>query len=112
MQPHGGAGSGSRGNTRRIRADGRSGARSPLGQVYGNDGGNLYLNYQMARAMVRGFQKDLPDGRGVAACVKHFAAYGQAEAGRDYNTTDMSEQTLRDYYLPAYRAAVEEGQKW
>ena len=61
--------------------------------------------------MVRGFQKDLPDGRGVAACVKHFAAYGQAEAGRDYNTTDMSEQTLRDYYLPAYRAAVEEGAK-
>ena len=87
-------------------------ARDPRwGRCMETTGEDPYLNYQMARAMVRGFQKDLPDGRGVAACVKHFAAYGQAEAGRDYNTTDMSEQTLRDYYLPAYRAAVEEGAK-
>lgn len=68
-------------------------------------GEDTYLNCEMARAMVRGFQKS---GK-VAACVKHFAAYGQAEAGRDYNTTDISERTLRDFYLPAYKAAIDEG---
>ncbi|MBQ8344484.1 MAG: glycoside hydrolase family 3 C-terminal domain-containing protein, partial [Clostridia bacterium] len=47
----------------------------------------------------------------IAACVKHFAAYGAAEAGRDYNTVDMSERTLREYYLPAYKAAVDAGVK-
>ena len=75
------------------------------GRCMESTGEDPYLNADMARAMVRGFQKS---GK-VAACVKHFAAYGQAEAGRDYNTTDMSERTLRDYYLPAYKAAVDEG---
>ena len=75
------------------------------GRCMESTGEDPYLNAHMARAMVRGFQKS---GK-VAACVKHFAAYGQAEAGRDYNTTDMSERTLRDYYLPAYKAAVDEG---
>lgn len=75
------------------------------GRCMETTGEDPYLNGVMARAMVRGFQKS---GK-VAACVKHFAAYGQAEAGRDYNTTDMSERTLRDYYLPAYKAAIDEG---
>ena len=65
------------------------------GRCMESTGEDPYLNADMARAMVRGFQKS---GK-VAACVKHFAAYGQAEAGRDYNTTDMSERTLRDYYF-------------
>ncbi len=75
------------------------------GRCMETTGEDTFLNCEMARAMVRGFQKS---GK-VAACVKHFAAYGQAEAGRDYNTTDISERTLRDFYLPAYKAAVDEG---
>jgi beta-glucosidase len=62
------------------------------GRCMESTGEDTYLNGEMARAMVRGFQKS---GK-VAACVKHFAAYGQAEGGRDYNTTDISERTLRD----------------
>ena len=81
-------------------------ARDPRwGRCMETTGEDTYLNSEMTRAMVRGFQKS---GK-VAACVKHFAAYGQAEAGRDYNTTDISERTLRDFYLPAYKAAVDEG---
>ena len=75
------------------------------GRCMETTGEDTYLNAEMTRAMVRGFQKS---GK-VVACVKHFAAYGQAEAGRDYNTTDISERTLRDFYLPAYKAAVDEG---
>ncbi len=75
------------------------------GRCMETTGEDPYLNGEMAKAMVRGFQKS---GK-VASCVKHFAAYGQAEAGRDYNTTDISERTLRDFYLPAYKAAVDEG---
>lgn len=75
------------------------------GRCMETTGEDPYLNSEMARAMVRGFRKS---GK-VAVCVKHFAAYGQAEAGRDYNTTDISERTLRDFYLPAYKAAVDEG---
>ena len=57
--------------------------------------------------MVRGFQgKDLSDPERIAACVKHYAAYGAAEGGRDYNTVDMSERTLRDVYLPPFEACV------
>ena len=75
------------------------------GRCMETTGEDTYLNSEMARAMVRGFQKS---GK-VVACVKHLAAYGQAEAGRDYNTTDISERTLRDFYLPAYKAAIDEG---
>lgn len=75
------------------------------GRCMESAGEDTYLNCEMARATVRGFQKS---GK-VAACVKHFAAYGEAEAGRDYNTTDISERTLRDFYLPAYKAATDEG---
>ena len=80
------------------------------GRCMESTGEDVYLNSVMARAQVRGFQNGNEDKRyNLGACVKHFAAYGAAEAGRDYNTTDMSEHTLREYYLPAYRAAVDEG---
>ncbi|MFD2614916.1 beta-glucosidase BglX [Paenibacillus gansuensis] len=81
------------------------------GRVMESTGEDTYLNSEFAKAFVRGFQgtDDLQDPLRVAACVKHFAAYGAAEAGRDYNTVDMSERQLREFYLPAYRAALEEG---
>jgi len=64
----------------------------------------------MARAYVRGYQQgDLSLPTSVAASVKHYAAYGAAEAGREYNTTDMSMSRLHQVYLPPYKAAVEEG---
>jgi beta-glucosidase len=73
-------------------------------------GEDPYLGAAMARAYIRGYQgDDLSQPGRVAACVKHFAAYGAAEAGREYNTTDMSEITLRQVYLPPYKAAVEAG---
>ncbi|NMB89944.1 MAG: hypothetical protein GYA17_16420, partial [Chloroflexi bacterium] len=80
------------------------------GRVAEGAGEDPYLGSAMAAAWVRGFQAgDLPGGRGMAACVKHFGGYGGAEAGRDYNTVDMSERRLRDDYLPPYRAALEAG---
>src|SRR6202035_1020214 len=64
----------------------------------------------IARAYIRGYQQESLSAPGsVAASVKHFAAYGAAEAGREYNTTDMSELLLRQVYLPPYHAAVEAG---
>jgi len=73
-------------------------------------GEDPYLGSAMARAYIRGYQgDDLSKPGHVAASVKHFAAYGAAEAGREYNTTDMSEIRLRQVYLPPYRAAVEAG---
>ncbi len=73
-------------------------------------GEDAYLGAAMARAYIRGYQGDdlLKPGT-VAASVKHFAAYGAAEAGREYFTTDMSESRLRQVYLPPYKAAVEAG---
>ncbi|OAO89126.1 hypothetical protein AXX17_ATUG04170 [Arabidopsis thaliana] len=81
------------------------------GRVMESTGEDPYLNAEFARAFVRGFQgTDLAnDPYRVAACVKHFAAYGAAEAGRDYNTVDLSERQLREFYLPAYKAALDEG---
>jgi beta-glucosidase len=73
-------------------------------------GEDPYLGSAMARAYIRGYQGDTlnkPDS--VAASVKHFAAYGAVEAGREYNTTDMSESRLRQIYLPPYKAAIEAG---
>jgi beta-glucosidase len=73
-------------------------------------GEDPYLGSAIARAYIRGYQGDslsAPDS--VLASVKHFAAYGAAEAGREYNTTDMSELLLRQVYLPPYHAAVEAG---
>jgi beta-glucosidase len=73
-------------------------------------GEDPYLGSLIAAARVRGFQgNSLADPSTVAACVKHFAAYGAAEAGRDYNTVDMSDQLLRDVYLPPFKAAIDAG---
>ncbi|WP_334074276.1 glycoside hydrolase family 3 N-terminal domain-containing protein [Paenibacillus sp. A14] len=81
------------------------------GRVMESTGEDPYLNSELARAFVRGFQGQnlREDVQRVAACVKHFAAYGLSEGGRDYNTVDLSEWQLREYYLPAYRAALDEG---
>lgn len=74
------------------------------GRVMESTGEDVYLNALYAVSQVKGYQS-----RGIASCIKHFAAYGAPEAGRDYNTVDMSERTLREYYLPAYHAAVDAG---
>jgi beta-glucosidase len=81
------------------------------GRVMETTGEDPYLNGEFAKAFVRGYQgKDLKnDLTRLAACVKHFAAYGAGEGGRDYNTVDMSERQMREYFLPAYKAALEEG---
>jgi len=81
------------------------------GRVMESTGEDPYLNSEFAKSFVRGFQgKDLKNNtESVAACVKHFAAYGAAEGGRDYNTVNMSERQMRESYLPAYKAALDEG---
>ncbi|KXG42711.1 beta-glucosidase BglX [Tepidibacillus decaturensis] len=81
------------------------------GRVMESTGEDPYLNSQFARAFVRGFQGTnlKNDLNRVAACVKHFAAYGAPEGGRDYNTVNMSERQLRESYLSAYKAALDEG---
>lgn len=80
------------------------------GRTQEGAGEDPYLGAAMARAYVRGYQQgDLSLPTSVAACVKHFAAYGAAEAGREYNTTDMSLSRLHQVYLPPYKAAVEAG---
>jgi beta-glucosidase len=80
------------------------------GRVSEGNGEDPYLGSQIARAMVRGYQgKDLTLNNTMMACVKHFALYGAAEAGRDYNTTDMSKIRMYNEYLPPYKAAVDEG---
>ena len=80
------------------------------GRIVESAGEDPYLGSALARAYIRGYQQgDLSKPDSVAASVKHFAAYGAAEAGRDYNTTDMSEIRLRQVYLPPYKAAVDEG---
>ena len=86
-------------------------ARDPRwGRIAEGSGEDPFLGAAMARARVRGFQGDdygRPDR--IVACAKHFVAYGAAEGGRDYNTTDMSEHTLRSVYLPPFKAAVDAG---
>src|SRR6201995_3886819 len=86
-------------------------ARDPRwGRIVESNGEDPFLSSAMARAWVKGYQQDdisRPDS--VAVSVKHFAAYGAAIAGRDYNATDMSQITLRQVYLKPYRAAVDEG---
>jgi beta-glucosidase len=86
-------------------------ARDPRwGRIIEGAGEDTYLGSQMAFARVRGFQgNDISADDRVMACAKHFAAYGAAEAGRDYNTTDLSERTLRDIYLPPFKAAIDAG---
>ncbi|MGH9901117.1 MAG: glycoside hydrolase family 3 N-terminal domain-containing protein [Pyrinomonadaceae bacterium] len=80
------------------------------GRIVEGSGEDPYLGAVMARARVLGFQgRDYSAPDKVIACAKHWVAYGAAEAGRDYNTTDMSEWTLREVYFPPFKAAVDAG---
>lgn len=82
------------------------------GRVSEGSGEDGFLGIQMAIANVKGFQgDDLSRNNTILACTKHFAAYGAAEAGRDYNTVDMSERVLRETYFPAFKATVDAGVK-
>ena len=86
-------------------------ARDPRwGRMAEGSGEDPYLGAVMARARVRGFQGgDYSASDKVAACAKHWAAYGTAEAGRDYNTGDVSARTLYETYFPPFKAALDEG---
>jgi beta-glucosidase len=85
-------------------------ARDPRwGRIAEGAGEDPYLGSQVAGAMVRGYQEDLSHNTDILACVKHYALYGAAEAGRDYNTTDMSRVRMFNEYLPPYKAAVDAG---
>ena len=80
------------------------------GRISEGSGEDTYLGSQIAKAMVRGYQgDDLSKYNTMMACVKHFALYGAAEAGRDYNTTDMSLDRMYNDYLPPYKAAIDAG---
>lgn len=80
------------------------------GRVVEGFGEDPYLNQVYAKAMVEGYQHDGIEKVGnLASCVKHFAAYGASEAGRDYNTVDISRLNLHQYYLSGYKAAVDAG---
>ncbi|EDP94303.1 beta-glucosidase BglX [Kordia algicida OT-1] len=80
------------------------------GRVSEGNGEDPYLGSQIARAMVRGYQQnDLAANNTLMSCVKHFALYGAPEAGRDYNTVDMSRIRMYNEYLQPYKAAVDEG---
>jgi len=104
---------------REASADGLAWAFSPMvdiardprwGRVSEGSGEDPYLGSVIAAAVVRGYQgKDLRNTETVMACVKHFALYGGAEAGREYNTVDMSRIKMLQYYLPPYKAAIDAG---
>ncbi|MDP4214421.1 MAG: beta-glucosidase BglX [Bacteroidota bacterium] len=104
---------------REASADGLAWAFSPMvdiardprwGRVSEGSGEDPYLGSAIAAAMVRGYQgKDLRNTETVMACVKHFALYGGAEGGREYNTVDMSRVKMYQYYLPPYKAAIDAG---
>lgn len=80
------------------------------GRMSEGSGEDPYLGSEIAKAMVRGYQgKDLGENDDVMACVKHFALYGASEAGRDYNTVDMSRYRMYNEYFPPYKAAVDAG---
>ncbi|WPQ65272.1 beta-glucosidase BglX [Chitinophaga sancti] len=86
-------------------------ARDPRwGRVAEGVGEDTWYGVQVAKAKVKGYQgTDLSLNNTILACVKHFALYGAVEAGRDYNTVDMSRQKMYEYYLPPYKAAVDAG---
>lgn len=86
-------------------------ARDPRwGRVAEGSGEDPYLDSQMGVAMVRGYQgSNLSDPTSIAACIKHFVGYGAAEGGRDYNSTMISERSLRNTYLPAFKEAADAG---
>lgn len=80
------------------------------GRIAEGAGEDPFLGGVIAAARVRGFQStDLPGGRRIVSCPKHYVAYGGAESGRDYNTVDTSERTLREVYLPPFKAAFDAG---
>jgi beta-glucosidase len=80
------------------------------GRMAEGAGEDPFLGSAMAAAYVRGYQGSSLNAKdSIAACVKHYVGYGAAEAGRDYNSTEISEHTLRQYYLPPFHAAVEAG---
>lgn len=86
-------------------------ARDPRwGRIAEGSGEDAFLGSEIAKAMVRGYQgDDLKKNNTIMACVKHFALYGASEAGRDYNTTDMSRIRMYNEYLPPYKAALDAG---
>jgi beta-glucosidase len=80
------------------------------GRISEGAGEDTYLGSEIAKARVKGFQgDDLSSYNTMAACIKHFAAYGAPIAGREYNTVDISERTLREVYLPPYKAGIDAG---
>lgn len=80
------------------------------GRIAEGSGEDPYLGSEIAKAMVKGYQgNDLSKNNTIMACVKHFALYGAAEAGRDYNTTDMSRLRMYNEYFPPYKGAVDAG---
>jgi beta-glucosidase len=86
-------------------------ARDPRwSRIAEGSGEDPYLGMAMAAAMVEGYQGPrLSPDSGLVVCVKHFVGYGAAEGGRDYNTTEISERTLREIYLPPFKAAIDAG---
>ena len=104
---------------REASADGQHWTFSPMvdvsrdprwGRVMEGSGEDPYLGGKIAEARIKGFQgDDLGQSNTIAACAKHFAGYGFSEAGRDYNTVDMSEQRLREVVLPPFKAAAKVG---
>lgn len=86
-------------------------ARDPRwGRIAESFGEDTYMAGRLATAVVRGYQgENLSDQTSMAACAKHFVGYGDAEGGRDYNTTFIPPRTLRDVYLPPFKACVDEG---
>ncbi len=99
-------------------ADGISWTFSPMvdisrdprwGRVSEGSGEDPYLGSLIAKAMVQGYQGDLQSNSNIMACVKHYALYGAAEAGRDYNTVDMSHIKMYNEYFPPYKAAIDAG---
>ena len=79
------------------------------GRIAEGSGEDTYLDAVMGVAMVKGYQGDVIDTTSMAACVKHFVAYGAAEGGRDYNSTGVTERVLRNVYLPPFEACVKAG---
>lgn len=80
------------------------------GRVMESTGEDTFLNCCMVKAMVKGYQgDDISQKDKIAACIKHFAAYGAPVGGRDYNQVELSERTLREDYLPSYHAGIEAG---
>ena len=79
------------------------------GRVAEGSGEDPFLGSAIAKAMIEGYQGNMTKSSNIAACVKHFALYGAAEAGRDYNTVDMSPQRMFNEYLAPYKAAFDAG---